>query len=277
MTATANVASVNTVGSVTIGSPVAALVYQDAPNVAYSLRMDIASGRTLTLDMETGGVTGASSGSLQGETATVIAAAGITTAGDATVIVTAANLAGSPLTVSVPLLLTDTTATLVATKIRAALTATSAITSIFTVDGTGADIRLSAVKAIANDTTLNISITNGTCAGITAAPTSANTQLGILATQAYRIQGTVWDQTDFEGEPLPTMTKVHSVYIKRLSEGDGILIVSTSSDEEVFGIRKSGNVLVFDANGDLVLSQNSVLFTSDEGDVSFTIDIHAGT
>ena len=275
MTAAANVSSVNTTGSVTIGTPVAALVYTDAPTVAYSLRMDVADGETLTLVMSSGAVTGSDPGVLQVETATVIAAAGATTAGDATVIVTAANLAGSPLTVSVPLLLTDNTASLVATKIRAALTANAAIASIFTVGGATADITLTDKIAIANDPTLNISIANGTCAGITAAPTSSNTTAGVLKTQAYRISGAVWDQTDFEGEPLPAMTKAHCINIKRIGLGIGSLGL-TASDGEVFVINKNSSLLAFDANGQLLISDDNVLFTSDNGDSSFTIDIHAG-
>ena len=277
MTATANVASVNTVGSVTIGSPVAALVYQDAPNVAYSLRMDIASGETLTLNMSTGAVTGSVPGVLQVETATVVAAAGITTAGDATVIVTAANLTGSPLTVSVPLLLTDTTATLVATKIRAALTSTSAITSIFTVGGTGANITLTAFKAIANDTTLNISITNGTCAGITAAPTSTDTTAGVLRTQAYRISGATWDETDFEGEPLPTMTKAHAVFIQSLETSVDRVIFTSLVSSEVTKLDAGSSALHFSKTGSLAFGAGDVEFLADGGDVSLTIDIHAGT
>ena len=275
MTAAANVSSVNTTGSVTIGTPVAALVYTDAPTVAYSLRMDIATGETLTLDMATGAVTGSDPGILQVETATVIAAAGATTAGDATVIVTAANLVGSPLTISVPLLLTDNTASLVATKIRAALTANTAIASIFTVGGTGADITLTAKIAIANDPTLNISIANGTCAGITAAPTSTSTTAGVLKTQAYRISGAVWDQTDFEGEPLPAMTKAHCVNVKRITDAVGDLIILTS-DSEAFGLKKNASLLIFDPNGNLQVSTDTVGFTSETGDTSLTIDIHAG-
>ena len=275
MTAAANVSSVNTTGSMTIGTPVAALVYTDAPTVAYSLRMDIASGEALTLAMGTGAVTGSDPGVLQVETATVIADAGATTAGDATVIVTAANLAGSPLTVSVPLLLTDNTASLVATKIRAALTANAAIASIFTVGGTGADITLTAKIAIANDPTLNISIANGTCAGITAAPTSTSTTAGILKTQAYRISGAVWDQTDFEGEPLPAMTKAHCVNLKRITDVIGDLVISTS-DSEAFLLKKNASLLTFDPNGNLLISGDDVVFFANSGDVSFTIDIHAG-
>jgi len=275
MTAAANVSSVNTTGSVTIGTPVAALVYTDAPTVAYSLRMDIADNQTLTLDMATGAVTGADPGVLQVETATVIAAAGATTAGDATVIVTATNLAGSPLTVSVPLLLTDNTASLVATKIRAALTANAAIASIFTVGGATANITLTAKIAIANDPTLNISIANGTCAGITAAPTSSNTTAGVLKTQAYRISGAAWDETDFEGEPLPAMTKAHSVNVKRITDAVGDLFIS-SSDSEIFSMRKNASLIVFDPNGNLLISGDTVEFFSEIGDSSFTIDIHAG-
>jgi len=275
MTAAANVSSVNTTGSVTIGTPVAALVYTDAPTVAYSLRMDIASGKTLTLAMGTGAVTGSDPGVLQVETATVIAAAGITTAGDAMVIVTASNLTGSPLTVSVPLLLAFD-AEESADAIRNALSAIPAITSIFTVSGTTDVVRLTAIKAIANDTTLNISIANGTCAGITAAPTSTNTTAGVLRTQAYRISGATWDETDFEGEPLPEMPKAHCVYIRRIEGGEGLLTVTTNEDE-VFAIRKFGAVLVFASNGDLVLDESFVSFLSSDGDSSFTIDIHAGT
>lgn len=274
MTAAANVSSVNTTGSVTIGTHVAALVYTDAPTVAYSLRMDVASGETLTLAMGTGAVTGSDPGVLQVETATVIAAAGATTAGDATVIVTAANLTGSPLTVSVPLILTDNTASLVATKIRAALTANAAIASIFTVGGATADITLTAKIAIANDPTLNISIANGTCSGITSAPTSTSTTAGVLKTQAYRISGAVWDETDFEGEPLPAMTKAHCVNVKRIGEGVGDLGIATSLFTAA--IKNSSSLIIFDSNGNLLLANDSVFFSPTTGDASFTIDIHAG-
>ena len=277
VTAAANVSSVNATGSVTIGTPVAALVYTDAPTVAYSLRMDIANGETLTLNMQTGAVTGADPGVLQVETATVIAAAGATTAGDATVIVTAANLAGSPLTVSVPLLLTDNTASLVATKIRATLTANSAIASIFTVGGTGADITLTAKIAISQDDTLNISIANGTCAGITSAPTSANTTVGVLATQAYRISGAVWDESDFEGQPLPAMTKVHCLNIKVLSSSsEDFVIFSGVETGETLNLDRGSSTLLFSESGFLGFRDGSIAFFADGGDSYLTIDIHAG-
>ena len=270
MTAAANVSSVNTTGSVTIGTPVAALVYTDAPTVAYSLRMDIATGETLTLDMATGAVTGSDPGVLQVETATVIAAAGATTAGDAAVIITAANLVGSPLTVSVPLLLTDNTASFVATKIRAGLTAAPGVGDIFTIGGTGADITLTAKIAIANDPTLNISIANGTCAGITAAPTSTNTTAGVLATQAYRISGAVWDETDFEGNPLPSMADTSCLHVNN----QDVLVLTVTSGDNLVKIYNGGRFLLFGATG-TVFGGVPVSFFAESGEGSFTIDIHA--
>ena len=273
MTAAANVSSVNTTGSVTIGTPVAALVYTDAPTVAYSLRMDIADGETLTLDMITGAVTGSDPGVLQVETATVIAAAGATTAGDATVIVIAANLAESPLTLPVALSLADNTASLIATKIRAALNASGEISAIFTVGGTGANVTLTAKIAIANDTTLNISIANGTCDGITAAPTSTSTTAGVLATQAYRISGAVWDETDFEGHPLPSlMSEASCIFINAFS---GILLITSGTNE--ITLYESGKMLLFSSAGGTAFSGTSVSFNANSGNVAATIDIHALT
>jgi len=119
------------------------------------------------------------SGVAQVETATVVTASGATTAGDATVIVTAAGMTGTPKTLNVALLLTDNTAALVATKIRAALAADTAVSAKFTVGGTGAAIVLTKKVKAANDTTLNVSIDNGTCAGLTTAASSADTTAGV--------------------------------------------------------------------------------------------------
>jgi hypothetical protein len=116
----------------------------------------------------------------QVETATVIAAGGITGDGDALVIVTSAWLAGSPLSFLVPVtIVTHTTAALIAGAIRTALAADSRITAIFTAGGAGANVSLTDTEFRANDPTLNISIANGTCTGITAAPTSTNTTPGV--------------------------------------------------------------------------------------------------
>ena len=118
-------------------------------------------------------------GSAQVETATAVGT--VTANGNATVVITATAITGSPLTVSVAVLNTDTAATW-AGKVRTALLATAAVTVAYTVGGSGAAITLTRVYADANDTTLNISLDNGTCTGITTAASSANTSAGVIAT-----------------------------------------------------------------------------------------------
>ena len=115
-------------------------------------------------------------GTKQVETAEVVGA--VTTAGNATFTVTAAGMTGSPKAISVAVALNDSAA-VVAQKAREALAADSAVTAKFSVGGYGAIVELTALTAAANDSTLNIAIANGTCAGLTAAPVSANTTPGV--------------------------------------------------------------------------------------------------
>lgn len=112
----------------------------------------------------------------QVETATVVGT--VTGSGNATVIITAAGMAGSPKTISVPLLLGDT-ASIVAGRIRTALAADSAVNAFFIVGGTGVSIVLTSRLTAANDATVNIDIDNGTCTGLTTAHTSANSTAGV--------------------------------------------------------------------------------------------------
>jgi len=122
-------------------------------------------------------------GTKQVETATVIGT--ITSAGgNATVVVTGAYISGSPVTVSVTVILADD-ASAVAGKIRSALAFNVAITDQYGISGTGADVVLTDHSARANDTTLNISIDNGTCTGLTSAPTSVDTTPGDGITNGY--------------------------------------------------------------------------------------------
>jgi len=120
-------------------------------------------------------------GTKQVETATVVGTIGAAGQGNSTIIVTASGMTGSPKTVSVAVANNDS-ATSVAGKIATALIADANIgnvtTGYFTVTTTGATVILTANIAKVNDTTMNISIDNGTCSGLTAAPTSANTTAG---------------------------------------------------------------------------------------------------
>jgi len=114
----------------------------------------------------------------QVETATAVGV--ITLAGNATVVVTGAALENSPKTFSVPVLLSDDQDA-IALAIRTALAADENIADAYTVSGATDKVILTANAAAANDATLNISIDNGTCTGITTAASSANTTAGVAS------------------------------------------------------------------------------------------------
>jgi len=116
---------------------------------------------------------------LQVETATVIGA--ITTSGNATIVITSTDMAAQTLTVSVPVLDGDAIA-ITGRKIRNVLNGLKAVTNAFTVSGGDANIVLTQIQPSGNDTTLNISIDNGTCTGLTTASTSTSTTAGVAVT-----------------------------------------------------------------------------------------------
>lgn len=142
----------------------------------------------------------------QVETAT--AAGSITGSGNATVVVTAAGMTGSPKTFNVPVLNGDTAAQW-ADKVRIALAADSAVTALFTVGGASTSIVLTRTSpaGVANDGTLNISLDNGTCTGITTAATSANTTAGVAGTQQVETLAVTGTPTT-DGNILITVTAV---------------------------------------------------------------------
>lgn len=141
-----------------------------------------ANDGTLNIALATGTATGLTTAATSANTTAGVADG----SGNATVVVTSADLTGSPLTISVPVRGGDS-ASVVATKIRAALQATQAIagkphnpvaTALFTVGGSGATVTLTRTVKKANDATLNISVDNGTCTGLTTAASSADTTAG---------------------------------------------------------------------------------------------------
>jgi hypothetical protein len=112
----------------------------------------------------------------QKETLTVVGT--ITTAGNAKVTVTAAGMTGSPKEITVAVAEADD-ASAIAGKVRTALLASSVITAFFAVSGATDAVILTAKTAADNDATMNISIEDGTCVGITTAD-SADTVAGSL-------------------------------------------------------------------------------------------------
>jgi len=273
MLATADPSAVNVSGSQSIGTSARALTYTDAPTVAYSLAMLIQDGDTLTLNLSTGAVTGTVAGTNQVETATIVAAAGATTAGNLNVTVTSALVTGSPLLVPVALLLTDDTAAKVATKVRAALTATAAITAHYTVGGTGDDYSLTAIAKAANDSTLNLAHANGTSAGITTSTTSTNTTAGVGTSRAFKFTGVTWDATDYEGRALPTMTKVHSMLI-RSDSTTGTVEIADGTNTNIFTAPFMS--LQSSPAGAHPSAGDTVTFEGDVAPITLYIDIHAG-
>jgi predicted secreted protein len=117
-------------------------------------------------------------GTFQVETATVVGT--ITTTGDATFTVTSTGVAGTPVAVTVPVV-DDDTPSMVAAKARAAIGANAAITALYHVGGSGAEVVLTRKAAVANVADLNIEYDNDTCAGLTPDATSDNTVVGGLA------------------------------------------------------------------------------------------------
>jgi hypothetical protein len=116
------------------------------------------------------------SGVAQVETAQIVGT--ITQSGNATFTVTSALVTGSPLAVSVAVLVDDTAA-IVATKAAVTLNANAAVSAHFIATANVADLILTAKKAAANDATLNVAYTNGTCAGLTPDATSNDTTAGV--------------------------------------------------------------------------------------------------
>jgi len=117
---------------------------------------------------------GSLSGTLQVTTATGIGT--VSSAGNASVVVTSSQIPVSPVTVSVAV--STGSPSVWMAQVRAALAANSSITSRFTVGGSGDTVTLTSTTALVNDSSLNISISTGTAVGITSAPTSVATTAG---------------------------------------------------------------------------------------------------
>lgn len=200
-------------GSVQLGDNPQTIAFPDA-NVGYSARAFFAAGTpTFALNLANGHTTGSTAfvtGVAQVETAT--AAGTCTTSGNITVTVTSAGMTGSPLAITVPILITDTAATW-ASKVRTQLAANAVIAARFTISGATTAIILTREPGqvltdgnesinlfLANDATLNIAIAAGST-GITAAPTSAATTAGTVTSGVLVRDG---NGEDFEGVAIPT-------------------------------------------------------------------------
>jgi len=250
---------------VTIGIPSTntAIADVDTGFAARALIVGAASDLVLDLaDNDSTGTTAWTAGQAQVETAT--AAGTVTASGNATVIVTAAGMTGTPKTISVPVLNGDTAAVW-AGKVRTALAADADVAALFVVDGTTTAIRLtrkptatytvgtaSVPLYAANDSTLNISLANGTSTGITTAATSANTTAGILSAGVYLLDA---DGKDFEGATLTAIAagRLGGLLISNQSASTGDILVSTAATLVDFPVSPDGSLQITAKNCDQAL------------------------
>lgn len=217
-------------------------------------------------DLDSTGTTAWAAGTAQVETATIVGT--ISTAGNMTVTVTSADVTGSPLALSVAVANADT-ASQVATKVRAALTDNTAISTYFTAGGSGADVTLAHKGTIqqtiqgtsipaypANDATLNIAYTNDTCAGLTPDATSDDTTAGVASSGVYV---PALDGNDFEGIATGGASALYGIYIKNSTPtgGDGIVLTQGSGMTD-FLVPAQGIFQVSDASGGLDLSDFTI-------------------
>ena len=198
---------------------------------AVVMGIELDSTYSVAINIETLVPTLTGAGVNQVETAT--AAGTITASGNATVIVTGDDITGSPLTVSVAVTNTDTAATW-AGKVRTALNATAAITSLYTVGGSTTAITLTRILDRYNDGTLNISLANGTCTGITTAATSANTTAGINPAKCYRISGTTYVGDNFEGADFPNLNDMLGFQVRHTA-GNGTFTITNPDFSDILG------------------------------------------
>jgi len=250
---------------VTIGIPSTNTAIADV-DTGYAVRaLIVGAASDLVLDLadnDSTGTTAWTAGQAQVETAT--AAGTVTASGNATVVVTAAGMTGTPKTISVPVLNGDLAATW-AGKVRTALAADTAVSALFTVGGTTTAIVLtrkptatytvgtaSVPLYAANDATLNISLDNGTSTGITPAATSANTTAGILSAGVYLLDA---DGKDFEGMTLAAIAagRLGGLLISNQSTSTGDVLVSTVSTLADFPVSPDGSLQLTAKNCDQAL------------------------
>ena len=257
LTATASPTRGKTSGTIQIGTYNSQVSFQGA-DIAYSCNgVMAATANAFAIAIASNGTSGSTAfaaGARQVETAT--AAGTISTAGNALLTVTAAGMTGSPKVISFAVGLSDTAAAW-ATKARAALAADADVAALFDVSGATTAIILTRKTvlgiALANDATLNLAIANDTSAGITAAPTSANTTAGVASTGTLVSDGS---GIDFEGKNLLPIVTLFSVLIQCEA---GSCSYTTGSES---GAMAAGESRLFVGGTSLASLLGSLVFTA---------------
>lgn len=179
-----------------IGDPVTGFFTVTGAGSAIILtaNVDAADDATMNLEQQDGACTGITAeaasantqagtlGQAQVETATVVAPGNITAAGWAKTVLTADGMTGSPITTQEWVALGDTAAD-VALALRNRMNLDARITAMFTVAGAGDDIVITRLVNAADDVTLNCTVENDTCTGITDDLASTDTTPGVAPVQ----------------------------------------------------------------------------------------------
>ena len=214
-----------------------ALVNPGTPSAALSVGV---ASNAISVNLATG------PGTAQVETAT--AAGTVSGSGNASIVVTGAGITGSPLTIPVAVVATDTP-TIWAGKVRVVLAATAAITALYSVGGTGTAISLTEKVPNGNDGTLNVAIATGTATGITTAATSANTTAGVApAITSTRQQVALAVNASLTARALVTAvdpgtsTVVTAVSATNLTGGGADPMPSTTREQALAVLAADGDV-----------------------------------
>lgn len=200
----------------------------------------------------------------QVETATVIGT--ITGTGNASVTITARDMANSPKTLSVAVTDTDT-ASVVASAIRTALAFDTDVSAAFLVSGAGANVILTAHTALANDSTLNLAIDNGTCTGLIPAPTSTNTTAGDGLINAYCTLAQVKNADVINWGAVPTTA--HDVNLTDTINGVSRAL-ENKCDKRFYVVTETRYYTAFDTTivfpDDMASTSGVLLYTDNDGD-----------
>jgi len=271
LSASAAATSINTSGDFTLGIDPTIQLLTNATNGFSFGGCIYGSGNSVTLTVSSGSASGTSfvTGVAQVETAT---ASGTTSqAGNVSVTFTAAAVTGSPVTVSVAVANADDAATW-AGKVRTALALNTAISSAYTISGSGTSIIATRIPLVvrsdcpssnyANDSTLNIALANGSPSpGITPASTSANTTAGVATSGVYLLKG---DGKDMEGNTLATLTGIKGFLISCDSGG---LVASTTDFKTTL---PSGDVTVVGGLASVAALLATMTIASSSANTSFS-------
>jgi hypothetical protein len=261
-------------GSVPIGANPTVVSFPDA-DVIYAVRAFFAAGSPeLDLATTTGSTTGSTAwvaGAAQVETAT--AAGTASASGNVTTTVTSAGMAGSPLAITTAILNGDTPSVW-AGKVRTSLAANATIAARFTVSGTTTAIVLTRKPGavltdgtetvslfLAEDATLNIALAGP--AGVTAAPTSANTLAGTVTSGVLIRDG---DAKDFEGVTIPTCVPKA---ILLANGGTAALEIDGGGTLANLDIEGGSSILI--AGGNVLTGETALTFTGSSTYLTVTV------